>query len=114
MVSPAPGSVGLVQFPFSDLSHSKLRPAVVLAAAGKQDFVLCQITSNEYSDPRAVALGEADFETGSLRTNSFARPGKLFTASARLMVAEVGALRRASLERVIAAVILLLQGAAIR
>ncbi|MCG2680651.1 MAG: hypothetical protein L6455_11920 [Kiritimatiellae bacterium] len=30
MVSPAAGSVALVTFPFSDLSGSKLRPAIVL------------------------------------------------------------------------------------
>ena len=33
MVSPATGSVVLVAFPFSDLSASKLRPAIVLASA---------------------------------------------------------------------------------
>ena len=31
MVSPSVGSVVLVRLPFSDLSSSKLRPAVVLA-----------------------------------------------------------------------------------
>jgi len=46
MVSPSKGSVVLVKFPFSDLSSSKLRPAVVLAAAGRDDWILCQITSN--------------------------------------------------------------------
>ncbi len=91
----------LVPFPFSDLSQAKLRPAVVLADAGRGDFILCQITSNEYSDARAVALREADFATGSLRMRSFVRPGKLFTASARLIVAEVGLLKQSSLERVL-------------
>jgi hypothetical protein len=39
MVSPAVGKVILVPFPFSDLSQSKLRPAVVLADAGRGDRV---------------------------------------------------------------------------
>ncbi len=39
------GAVVLVHFPFSDLSQTKLRPAVVLADAGRSDWVLCQITS---------------------------------------------------------------------
>ena len=34
----------LVPFPFSDLSQAKLRPAVVLADAGRGDWILCQIT----------------------------------------------------------------------
>ena len=40
----------LVRFPFSDLSQSKLRPAVVLANAGRGDQILCQITSKRYGD----------------------------------------------------------------
>jgi mRNA interferase MazF len=37
MVTPTTGSIILIPFPFSDLSQSKLRPAVVLANAGKED-----------------------------------------------------------------------------
>ena len=44
----------LLPFPFSDLSASKLRPALLLAAAGKGDWPLCQITGNPYADARAV------------------------------------------------------------
>ncbi|MGI9188716.1 MAG: hypothetical protein ACR2F9_01120 [Longimicrobiaceae bacterium] len=49
----AAGSVVLVPFPFSDLSQFKLRPAAVLAEAGRGDYLLCQVTSNLYADPRA-------------------------------------------------------------
>ena len=45
MGTPAKGSVVLVPFTFSDLSQTKRRPAVVLAAAGQGDWVLCQVTS---------------------------------------------------------------------
>ena len=81
MVLPAVGAVVLVRFPFSDLSQSKLRPAVVLAHAGRGDHILCQITSNPYGDAGAVELGPAAFASGSLRVVSYARPGKRFTAS---------------------------------
>ncbi len=46
MVAPSVGAVVLVPFPFSDLSASKLRPAIVLDEAGRGDWVLCQVTSN--------------------------------------------------------------------
>ena len=59
-----PGVVVLVRFPFSDLSASKLRPAVVLARAGGVDWVLCQVTSNPYGDPGAVPLTSASFASG--------------------------------------------------
>lgn len=65
--------VVLLPFPFSDLTASKLRPALVLADSGKGDWVLCQITSNPYADPAAVVITDADFEQGGLQRMSFAR-----------------------------------------
>lgn len=111
MVSPSAGSVVLVAFPFSDLSASKLRPAVVLASAGLGDWILCQITSNSYSDVRAIRIEDADFCCGTLQRISFARPGKLFTASASLMTTEVGRLNEATLGRVLNGVIAILRPA---
>ena len=55
MGTPAVRSVVLVTFPFSDLSASKLRPAVVLADVGRGDYILCQVTSNPYADPMRSA-----------------------------------------------------------
>jgi mRNA interferase MazF len=85
MGAPPTGAVVLVSFPFSDLSQSKLRPAVCLADAGHGDFVLCQITSKTYGDKLAVPILQSDFSTGSLRVASYARPGKLFTANRALI-----------------------------
>lgn len=110
MGAPSAGSIVLVPFPFSDLSQSKLRPAVVLADAGRGDVVLCQITSNPYEDPLAVELSASDFATGSLQRTSYARPGKLFTASRSLLVREVGTLRPKSLTGITECVVELLRG----
>ena len=109
MVAPSAGAVVLVPFPFSDLSRTKLRPAVVLANADRGDYVLCQVTSNPYSDPHAVPLSDEDFREGSLRRKSYARPGKLFTANRTLLVRQVGELENDSLRRILDAVISLLQ-----
>ena len=105
MVAPSAGSVVLVPFPFSDLSQSKLRPAVVLADAGRGDWILCQLTSSPYSDAKAVRLANTDFKEGSLRVVSYARPGKLFTANQELLVSEVGVLNGTAFDRVLVAVI---------
>ena len=56
MGTPAAGAVVLVRFPFSDLTRTKLRPAIVLADAGRGDTVLCQVTSKSYGDDRAVTI----------------------------------------------------------
>ncbi len=105
MVTPSAGSVVLVPFPFSDLSQSKLRPAVALADAGRGDWILCQITSKPYSDPRAIELDASSFAQGSLHVTSYARPGKLFTASQGLMVRQVGVLTNGALEKIVDAVV---------
>lgn len=109
MAAPATGAVVLVHFPFSDLSQTKLRPALVLAEAGQGDWILCQVTSKSYGDTSAVKLDDASFATGSLRVLSYARPGKLFTANQDLIVSEVATLKLQSLKQVIDAVVDLLR-----
>ena len=109
MVTPAAKVVVLVPFPFSDLSQAKPRPAIVLADAGRGDWILCQVTSKPYGDSRAIALSNEDFASGSLRIASAARPGKLFTASHDLMVARVGVLHEEPFARIVAAIVGLLQ-----
>jgi mRNA interferase MazF len=91
-----PGIVVFVRFPFSDLSASKVRPAAILARAGGVDWVLCQVTSNPYGDPAAVPLVSTSFASGGLGRDSFARPGKLFTASQSLFVKTAGRLTQAA------------------
>ena len=109
MVPSTAGAVVMVSFPFSDLSQTKLRPAVVLAGAGRGDWVLCQITSNPYADTRAVLVENIGFSSGSLQVASYARPGKLFTANESLIAAEVGILKTDVFERVLEAVTKLLK-----
>ncbi len=110
MVTFTVGSVVLIPFPFSDLSQSKLRPAVVLADAGRDDWVLCQVTSKPYADSEAVRIDTNDLSNGSLRVVSYARPGKLFTADSSLIEKNVGEPRREKRHSIVSAVVALLQG----
>jgi mRNA interferase MazF len=77
----AAGQVVLVRFPFSDLTASKLRPAVVLADAGRDDWILCQITSKSYGDTRAISLEDGDFAVGSFATHQFRAPRQVIHGS---------------------------------
>ena len=104
------GIVVLVRFPFSDLSSSKLRPAVVLASSGGSDWVLCQVTSNPYGDARAVPITAGSFSSGGLSRESFVRPGKLFTANESILVRQAGVLTPAAHRSIVEAVIRLLRG----
>ena len=109
MGAPSAGAVVLVRFPFSDLSRAKLRPAAVLAKAGRGDWLLCQITSNPYADTRSVEIAEQDFASGNLMRTSYARPGKLFSANTSLMQRVAGALTQQKLTTVVDAVVALLR-----
>ncbi|HEY1662768.1 MAG TPA: type II toxin-antitoxin system PemK/MazF family toxin [Verrucomicrobiae bacterium] len=107
----ATGQVVIVHFPFSDLTASKLRPAVVLADAGRGDWILCQITSKTYGDEKAIALVDSDFARGSLRLASYVRPGKLFTANSSLVANQAGELQPGKFSAVREAVVRLIQAA---
>ena len=101
----AAGSVVLVRFPYSDLSESKFRPAVVLAEAGHQDWVIIQITSNPLRGYQVIRLNETSFATGSLRRVSYALPAKLFTANQNLIVRQLGVLQTDVFSEIVEAVI---------
>jgi mRNA interferase MazF len=101
----AAGQVVLLSFPFSNLSRSKYRPAVVLARAGQEDWIVCQITSNPQADPSSLSLAPMDFASGGLHHTSYARPAKLFTAHDSLMVSIVGVLKPAPFAAIRTAVV---------
>jgi PemK-like, MazF-like toxin of type II toxin-antitoxin system len=109
VVTPSTGSVVLLPFPFSDLSQSKKRPAVVLARASRDDWILCQVTSNPYGDLQAVTLSDQSFERGSLLRTSYARPGKLFTANRGLLLRQVGVLNPEAVKKIVEVVVEILR-----
>ena len=111
MVTPSVGSVILVRFPFSDLSASKLRPAVVLADVDRNDWILCQITSNPYSDIKAIMITDFDFSSGALIRDSYVRPGKLFSANTAIMERIIGNLKQQKITSIINTVVAILQPA---
>lgn len=105
----AAGSVVVVPFPFSDLSDAKRRPAVVLADAGRGDWILCMVTSNAYADPNVITIGPGNFRRGALRQVSYVRPGKLFTAHESLVSDVVGELHGEVVDRLRDAVVQLVR-----
>ena len=59
MGPPSVGDEVIIPFPYSDLTQSKRRPALVLAEVGRGDFLLCQITSKQYGDMQALPPNES-------------------------------------------------------
>ena len=103
------GDVVVVPFPFSDLSRSKRRPALVLAPLDGGDVILCQITSQNVRDRYAISLDASDFADGSLRHPSNIRPSRIFTADGNIVLYRTGQLKPDKIEAVITSVVAILQ-----
>lgn len=85
------GEIVIIPFPFSDLSGSKRRPALVLSDLPGDDVLLCQITSqNSPNDPFAIPLDNTNMAIGALPVPSNIRPNRIFTADKALIVKSAG------------------------
>ena len=73
----------LVPFPYSDLSSSKKRPALIISNnnynATFDDVIVCVITSNLFKDEFSLSLNNSDLEYGILPEESVVKAHKLFT-----------------------------------
>jgi len=102
------GDVVVVPFPFSDLSGSKRRPALVLTDLNGDDIIICQITSQPTDDIFAQALRSEDFASGSLPVDSFIRPLRIFTADKHIVFRKVGQITPDRMNKVIDAIVFML------
>jgi len=84
------GDVVVLPFPFSDLSQTKRRPALVVAEAGGDELLFCQIISQDIRDRHAIPLDVADFQSGSLKKTSNIRPNRIFTADSEIILYQAG------------------------
>jgi mRNA interferase MazF len=79
------GDVVVLPFPFSNLSGSKKRPALVVAQLGGDDVILCMITKTDREDGYSIPLSGKDFDKGALSHDSNIRPNRLFTADSNII-----------------------------
>src|SRR3989344_93505 len=94
------GDVVVLPFPFSDLSKSKKRPALVGSDLIGDDLILCQITSESRVDDYSIVLENEDFNEGSLNLTSMIRPNRLFTADKSIILYKVGSLKENKIKEV--------------
>jgi mRNA interferase MazF len=80
------GDIVVIPFPFSDLSGSKRRPALVIADLKGDDIILCQITSKNTGDNYAIPIDIIHFKESSLQVPSNIRPNRIFTADKNIIV----------------------------
>lgn len=97
------GDVVLVPFPFSDLSATKVRPAVVVSSplyhATEPDLILAALTSKTVAATGPLDYVLRDWQAAGLRYPSALKP-VLFTLDPTRVLYRVGALTQADLAEV--------------
>jgi len=98
-----PGNIVLVNFPFTDLQSSKVRPALVLSTKG-DDVIILGIFSKVPDDLREswIKIDEksSDFLITGLKKTSIIKTEKITVIHRSLIRKELGHLSRESMERV--------------
>ncbi len=94
------GDIVITPFPFSDLSSSVKRPALIIAALKGEDIILCQITSKRRDDPYQICLSQRDFSQGSLKTDCFIKPSILFTIRNSIVLYKAGRINKDKISEV--------------
>lgn len=86
------GSIVLTRFPFTDLSGSKMRPALVISRdnATRPDVILAFITSKAHALENPDALSIAPSAMNGLKVASAVRFDKLVTLENHLIVGKIG------------------------
>jgi mRNA interferase MazF len=94
------GSVALVRFPYTDLSDSKVRPAVIVTPdtyLAQSDDVLCAFISSVLPDPLLptdiiLSSTDPDFRRTGLKRSSVLRSHKLVLLDRELVYSKLGEL----------------------
>jgi mRNA interferase MazF len=87
------GKFVLVPFPYTDLTASKLRPALVIYE-GRRDVVVSFVSSRISTKPPCpsieIAEGHPEFELTGLKMSSIIRLDKVATVLKDIVVGELG------------------------
>ncbi len=99
------GDIVLVRFPFTDLTSTKKRPALVVSPDSfnrfNQDLILVALTSHPPEHEDAVLLEDGDFAEGKLPKKSAIKLTKIFTIHSSLVLRRIGTLKRTKLQGVL-------------
>jgi mRNA interferase MazF len=89
------GKIVLTQFPFTDLSATKRRPAVVVSPESEEDDVIVAFISSKIKDTilpseYLLSVDHPDFEKTGLKVISLIKLSKLATLEKKILVGEIG------------------------
>jgi len=103
------GDVVVIPFPYSDLSRTKRRPALVLAVPRDDEVIVCQITGQKTRTEFTIPITDNDFIKGGLKQASFVRANHIFMVEPKIIKYCAGKLNPMKTHRVIETAIKILR-----
>jgi mRNA interferase MazF len=100
------GDIVVVNFPFTDVSQTKRRPALVISndlVNQTGDYLLVQITSQVKTDGLSLPIPTSDYTLKSLPLTSFVRIHKVFLLNESLIVRKETSVTASFLQRLVKA-----------
>jgi len=91
----------LVDFPFSDLTKTKKRPALVINSLEGENSVLCQITTKRRNIQKYEITLPKEACIGDIRFNSFIYADMIFTLHKNLIYKKIGAVDNSKIKEII-------------
>ncbi|OGQ08353.1 MAG: hypothetical protein A3G32_03920 [Deltaproteobacteria bacterium RIFCSPLOWO2_12_FULL_40_28] len=94
------GKIVLVPFPFTDLSSSKIRPALIVSDPKYSDedisvvFITSKLSQRAQSTDYHIKTTHTDFGQTGLKTASIVRCNKIATLDKKTVLGEIGFLSR--------------------
>lgn len=94
------GDIILLPYPYTDLSNTKQRPAVIISknSVNKQNFIVAKITSVIRGDKFSFSIAPTDIDR-ELKYESEVRTNEIFTVSPTIIIKKFASFRKESLRR---------------
>src|SRR3989344_3538624 len=87
------GDVVVLEFPFSDLTSYKRRPALIIKVPRGEDVIICQITAESQEKGVEISIKNNEFAKGGLKRDSYVRIDKITTIKETRIKYKIGSLK---------------------
>jgi mRNA interferase MazF len=94
------GDIILLPYPFTDLSNSKQRPAVIISkdSINKQNYIVAKITSVIRNDKFSFPIAPTDIDR-ELKYESEVRTNEVFTVSPTIIIKKFASFKKEPLKK---------------
>nr|MDO8088705.1 type II toxin-antitoxin system PemK/MazF family toxin [Candidatus Sigynarchaeum springense] len=102
------GDIVIVNFPYTDQTDFKRRPALIIIVPPGNNVVIVQITSQDRG-PYPIPIIQADLTTGTLNQQSYVQPDVIVTVNESIIYGKAGSLKQKKMDEVINKIVELLK-----